>query len=704
MLLVIVGIGLRQLIERGPGWLGEAAHSLGAGEALRHSVELAFEELGHTLNLDISPDIILFVFVPTLIYESALHLDVRQLRRNLVPVLTLAVPGLLLSTGIIGTIIWLVSPFDLASSLLLGSILSATDPVAVIALFRQLGAPARLTVLVEGESLFNDATAIVVARILVGVAALGHFSGGAALQGFGQFLIVFLGGALAGWIMALAIGWILGKIEDDAFIQTALTTILAYLSFIIAEELLHVSGVMATVAAGLTMGGWGATKIAAQVESYLAHFWDFAASVANALLFLMVGLNVRLGQVYEALDLLVWVILAMLISRAVVIFGLVPLVGRLPGSEPVGVSYRAVMYWGGLRGAIAIAIVLSLEDFVHAEAFLTLVMGAVLFTLLVQGLTIQRLVHMLGLDRIPLADRVGRDEGLLSAMRGAQRRIPELQRGGLFSEPIAADMQRQLEDDIRRVNEDLENLRRTELDATEERRLLMVRCFAGETAMYHDMFSKGHLSERAYRDLRHSVVVQSDSARHDGPLPPYTLHPRGRRFRVQRRRLVDALFGFTGLPEAARRSRISVDYETAWGRHQASGHILANIQDLALAESTPPEIVTSVRDLYSGWNIAARTHIDNTAQEFPEFVTMMQGRLAARLVAQAETEIVESEVRAGAIPSGIAQSIIEDLTHKMRAARGGGVKPLHVALMSCWARCRSSAASPRMILPASSRS
>ena len=213
VLLVVVGIALRQILDRGPELLSDALAWLGLGEAASAAAGHAFEEFAHALDLDVSPDVILFVFVPTLIYESALHLDIRQLRRNLLPVLTLAVPGLLLSTTIIGVVVWLASPFDFVSSLLLGSILSATDPVAVISLFRQLRAPARLTVLVEGESLFNDATAIVLSRILVSVLALGHFSGGVALEGTVQFLFVFLGGALAGWAMALGIGWILGKAQ-----------------------------------------------------------------------------------------------------------------------------------------------------------------------------------------------------------------------------------------------------------------------------------------------------------------------------------------------------------------------------------------------------------------------------------------------------------------------------------------------------------
>ena len=252
--LVLVGIGLSYIAESGPLFLRPIAE------------------------YHISPEVILYVFLPTLIFESAFNLDARHLRQNLLPILTLAVPGLLLSTAIIGTFVWTVtsailsSPIPLPAALLLGAILSATDPVAVIALFKQLGAPKRLTILVEGESLFNDATSIVLSKILLGVALAGYFTAETVFGGVLEFLGVFLGGIFIGWLAAIAVGLILGRVESDPFIETSLTTVLAYFSFLISEEVFHVSGVMATVAAGVTMGGWGRAKISPSVAGYLEHF------------------------------------------------------------------------------------------------------------------------------------------------------------------------------------------------------------------------------------------------------------------------------------------------------------------------------------------------------------------------------------------------------------------------------------------------
>lgn len=236
ILLVLVGIGLNSLAKLYPD-------SFGIFQAL-----------------EISPDIILYVFLPALIFESSYNLDARRLIHNIGPVLTLAVPGLLVSTFLIGGILWWATAMPFMIALLLGAILSATDPVAVVAIFRQIGAPERLNTLIEGESLFNDATSIVVAGILVGMVV--EQNGAASLGGgISSFFFLFLGGLGVG----IGLGWLTGKIigwiESESFIEIGLTTALAYLSFLLAEEVFHVSGVMATVGAGLTLGSWGRIRI-----------------------------------------------------------------------------------------------------------------------------------------------------------------------------------------------------------------------------------------------------------------------------------------------------------------------------------------------------------------------------------------------------------------------------------------------------------
>ena len=621
--------------------------------------------------LDITPDAVFFVFLPTLIFQSAFHLDARALRANLAPTLILAVPGLLISTGLIGAIMMAAGPsvgvsLSWAEALLLGSILSATDPVAVISLFSQLGAPKRLTVLVEGESLFNDATAIVISRIILGVIAAGAFTAETLVSGATEFVAVFFGGLLVGAALALIAGLIIGRVRNDSFLEITATTVLAYLSFYVAEHNLHLSGVMAVVAAGVLIGGWGKTKISPSIAGYLENFWDYVAGVANALIFLLVGLTVNLSALVDALPILFWVVFAMLLSRAVVIYSLVPLVGRLPGAEPVSRSYQTVMYWGGLRGGIALAIALSLPDtLADKDTFVTIAIGAVLFTLIVQGLTIERVVRHFRLHVPPLSDQLARLEGLISGKLRTLEELPVLLAGGLFPPRVSRTVRRQTEDELDSLRSELEELRGQALDIEQERRTLYLRSFGTEKKLYFEMFTKGHLSESAYRDLVHSIDLQSDSIRFDGRLPEFTLHPpSGDRIGGTLFRIMEKGPGLGTVVEDLRENRAERDYEVSWARFHGDARVLEDLNDLAETGSHRDNSLAEVVTYYEFWRENARARLDQTTELFPEFVAATQDRLAGRLALQAERDAVDTRVRSGAIPKSVALGMVEDLEER----------------------------------------
>ncbi|MBU0751027.1 MAG: cation:proton antiporter [Gammaproteobacteria bacterium] len=645
--LVLVGIGLKELGEIGPSALSFLA------------------------DIRVAPELILYVFLPTLVFESAYNMDSRLLRRNLAPVLTLAIPGLIVSTGLIGVLVWAATPLDLPAALLLGAILSATDPVAVISLFKQMGAPKRLTILVEGESLFNDATALVAAKILVGVVAVGYFSWDAAASGVGEFFRVFLGGIAVGWLAGFAVGWVLGRVRTSPQLEISLTTVLAYGSFLLAEHWLHVSGVMAVVAAGVVLGGWGRAKISPSVVGYMDHFWEHMAFVANVLIFLLVGLSVDVPALWATLPYLPWVILAMLLSRAALVYGLMPLVGRLPGSQPVGMPYQTVMFWGGLRGAIALAIVLSLPAFPNAELFMPLTTGAVLFTLLAQGLTIEKLMHRLGLDRPPLADRLALLERDLAAQELTLERTPDLLRGGQFAQHIAARLERKCRQNSAHIRHALADLRQKEMGRHEESMLLYLRAFSEEQAYYQRLYNNGHLSEGAYRELLAVLLLQIDAIRYQGRFEHVRSNHFNRLLEHGLFRLIDRLdWGWlAGFGERLRTRRIVRNYEEVLAHYQGNGWVLASLDRMATDEGIPAEVVEEVRGRYRHWNELARTQLDGVSAQFPEFVSAMQERLSQRIALLAVQEATEAQVGRGLLPPGIGEAQMADVSRRLEDLR-----------------------------------
>ena len=630
--------------------------------AARHHVP----GFGSLTEFSLTPELVLFVFIPTLIFESAFNLDARQLGRNLVPILVLAVPGLLISTAIIGTIVFQFSEFDLLVALLLGAILSATDPVAVISIFKQLGVPERLTVLVEGESLLNDATSLVLSFLLVVIISTGTFSGEVVFDGVVEFLRVFLGGTFVGWVLAVIVGQMLGSIESDAMIEITLSTILAYFSFIIAEHVFHVSGIMAVVMAGIVIGSWGKSKISPSTESFMEHFWEYLAYLANVLIFLMVGMQIDLEALWASKYLIGLVVVAMLISRAVVIFGVVPLVSKLPGVDAISMPYRLVMYWGGLRGAIALAIVLALPaDFTGKDTLIALVMGAVLFTLIVQGMSIEALVKKLKLNVMSLSDRLAKLEGNRDARLEGLTRLGTLAETGLFSQRIADNIKEKGEREVEELKRGIVDLHQ-QMQPEEMQKTLAMRCLVREKSRHRELFSQGLINEWAYRELDYAMNIQMEGVRHRDDLPTADLETSlSKRMSFWFMKVMEFIPGFHRPLEYLRTQWIVRDYGVAWGRYRGAHSVLGQLTRIA-GEEIDEKSLSTIRTLYEGIEAQVKSQIDEVAEQYPEFVEATQEQLGQRMMLIAEHDSVEHAAELGIMQEGIAHEILREQSERIR--------------------------------------
>lgn len=493
--LVVIGIGLSFLADNFPG--------------LSQGLE----------TLKLSPLLIMFIFIPILIFESAFGTNVRLLLKNLVPTMTLAAPGLLLSTGLIGAIIHAFTPLPLGSALIFGCLISATDPVAVIALFKDVGAPQRLTILVEGESLFNDATAIVTFQIIMAVIATGILDAQTVLGGIGNFFVVFFGGLIIG----LGFGHLLAKairiIGEEPLVHITLTLVVAYTAFIVSEHFLHTSGIMAVLGAGLVIGYYGPTLYSERVEEYLEVFWENAAFVANSLIFLMLGLSekVFLTNVNANMSGLfvpvVIAIIAVLLVRALIVFGFVPVINRLPGQKEVDSRYQTVMYWGGLRGAVAVALAMSLPTtFPYRWQIIDLAFGVTFFTLLVNGTTMSWLIRTLKLDQpTPLADYC-RSFVKVLAKKEALIRLDTFAKSNIVNDSVLETTHRRNEDELQQAENHLQQLcKELQHQPSVRRKLLWIQAIGIQTRSLREQYEEGLLSLQALRDLEWDLREQEFS-------------------------------------------------------------------------------------------------------------------------------------------------------------------------------------------------
>lgn len=377
------------------------------------------------LHLELTPELVLALFLPPLVFEAAFHIQYRDLLKDLVPILGQAIPGVILSTLLVGAILALTGILSWPLALLFGALISATDPVAVVAAFRSLGAPKRLTLLLEGESLFNDGTAIVIFGIVLDLVRRGTFSWS---EGLLDFAVVSVGGLLIGFGLGYVVARVIARI-DDYLIEITLTTVLAYGSFLLAEDL-HVSGVLAVVAAGLVNGNLGSQGMSPTTRIVLYNFWEYVAFLANSFIFLLIGMNVELSDLVEFLVPVLIAVVAVLASRAVTVYTVGSIL-RWMGRD-ITLSQLHVMVWGGLRGAVSLALVLGLPlGLAGRQQLLAMTFGVVLFTLLVQATTIGSLLRRLGFTQKPARTLAyQRLQAQLLAVRAAHHRLNQMHREG----------------------------------------------------------------------------------------------------------------------------------------------------------------------------------------------------------------------------------------------------------------------------------
>jgi len=480
---------------------------------------LSFQQ---TIQFELTPEIILLLFLPPLVFEAALHIDYPTFRRVLTPVLLLAVFGVLITMGIVYGLLTATGLLDWRTALIFASLIAATDPVAVVSLFKALGAPRRLATLVESESLFNDATTIVLFHLVT--ASMLVYGGSETemdlLRAVQQFMLVSLGGAGIGVVTGVLANAIFARV-DDHLIEITLSTIVAYGAYLLAEQF-HLSGVLAVVFAGMLIGNRSDMSMSPTTRMVLMNFWEYIAFLANSLIFILIGMEVvfpRLDR--DGLLLIIAAVAAVLVSRAVSVYGLSFVSRALRNRVPA--SYQHVLFWGGLRGAVSLALALSISrTFPGRDTILTLTFAAVLFTLLVQATTISPLLRRLGLTGQSEEEReYERLHARLLAARAAYQRLKQEFRQGTLDPAAWATIDPELADRVERLKQALESFASSHPDlvakitASLRREALIL-----QRATITDLAREGVISDEVARELITEIDVEIDELRRaPTPLP-----------------------------------------------------------------------------------------------------------------------------------------------------------------------------------------
>jgi CPA1 family monovalent cation:H+ antiporter len=458
--------------------------------------------------VQMTPEIVMTIFLPILLFEAAINIEYSHLKADMKSILTMAVLGVLISLFVTAGVMHWLGGLPWLIALLFGSLIVATDPVSVLAIFKKLGVPHRLTAIVEGESLFNDGTAIVAFQIILAVVVTGRFS---AVDGIQKFLVVCLGGLAVGLVIAYGAIVLLEKI-DDHLLELMITTVLAYGAYMVAESL-HVSGVIAVVSAGIMVGnmGWERAMTATTRVAVLT-FWEYAAFVINSLIFLLIGLQIHLDELLRFAPLIGIGILALFAGRILAIYPLAwalnaGLKARLP------MKWMHILVWGNLKGALSMALVMSLPaDVPYRKELLVTIFGVVLFSLLVPGFSMTFFLKWLKLaQKDSVAEKFELLQGELVAVRSALAELELMHASGKFSKLIYEEQKAKYTQRFETVEKEMAQLQSTEpglvqlMSIMAKKHLLITQKSSVQSA-----FRNGILSAGASQALVHDLNRQID--------------------------------------------------------------------------------------------------------------------------------------------------------------------------------------------------
>jgi CPA1 family monovalent cation:H+ antiporter len=512
VLLAIAGMGLGFL----GSWIISSEIKLGAlGDAF-----IGLDKL------EVGSEVFLPLFLPPLLFNAGLTIDVRRLLDEIWAVLLLAIVAVLVCIAIVGGVVHFATGMDLVVCLLLGAVVSTTDPAAVIGIFRDVGAPKRLSILAEGESLLNDAVAIAAFGLFIGIlisrsstdpmemAFAGDPTGAVVV-----FLREFVGGLICGFVMARGTMLILPRLgESDAAIASV-TVSLTYLSFLVAERYWHLSGVVSVVMAALTVAAYGPTHLHPRQWAALRRLWAQLEFWANCLIFVLASM-LAANVLVQITWIYVWGVLAVAVgaflARTLVVFGMLPVLEKTRLVQPVDRRYKAILVWGGLRGAVTIVLAMvaagdqrlpeNVREFIALSATLF-----VLVTLFVNATTLGLVMHALGLDKLSRLELALRDRVLALSKVNVEHHLQEImRRRNARIEGLAVDPASAGDAEIESVPPELA------LDLDERVKVGLVTLCTREKELYLELFEQQILSRRMVAVLAADADRLIDAVRDRG--------------------------------------------------------------------------------------------------------------------------------------------------------------------------------------------
>ena len=616
---------------------------------------------------EIDPKLVLFIFLPILIFESAFSLDVHLFRRLFTQISVLAVPCLIVATALTAFVIKYAFPWDWSwpICLMFGALISATDPVAVVALLKEISSRKRLETLIEGESLLNDGTAIVLFSIFYILATDPSLSF-SLLNVTIDFFVIICSGVVIGMLMGFITVFWWGHVFNDPMIEISLSIISTFASFLIAEHVFHVSGVVAVVTCAIILAGYGSTKVSPEVSGFLHRFWKMIGFIAETVIFLIVGIVIAYRVTLD--DPHLWYMLGILylsimLIRVIAVAIFYPILKTL--SISFNLTKAVVLVWGGLRGVVGLTLALAViqDPRISSELgdqILFLTAGIVVLTIAINGTTMLSVVTWLGLDKLPIAKFLTVRRAKLKIAEDLRKYYPTLKENEILQgahwwevESVSGIDDIINKEDIKAEGEALLHVVEEDLVKACKKRILET-----EKRNYWLQLKQGMLGNTATRLLIKSVDQALDNEPVIAPrlsLQKYWKLPnilsKLNRILILKKIILNHSF-----------SRLAIGYEVAKGFLHAQDEMINNLPSIAPDIETRNQIIKDIKKNKE----MTHEHIDKMRKAYPEILSRLETYSASRSMLYKKRHIIEQLVDLGLLDEAETKKMIAHVEQKMQ--------------------------------------
>ena len=630
----------------------------------------------------VSPETIIFIFLPALIFESAFSLDSHVFKKNLGATVTFAGPALLVTTFLTAGFMVILTAsswhWGWATALVFGSLISATDPVAVVAILKELGVSKRLGTLIEGESLLNDGTAIVLFTVLFSV--IQHGTGGlVASDVILKFLWVVAGGLATGFILSWIFSSWIGRTFNDPLIEISLTLVLGYLCMLLAEGMLQVSGVMALVVAGLYMGSVGRTRISPEVFHFLHHFWELTAYLANTLIFFLVGLVI--AQSIESASLRDLILICgaysgIMAIRFAVTFSFKPVINQV--NDEISLADTTLISWGGLRGAVslALALIVSQEPSLDAgmrNEILLVTVGVVFLTIMVNGTTMKNLLSFFGYDKTPLPKKLANLTAQTHTLEKLKDKVNEFSKSPQFRTISWTEVQEEVTKKTETLHNSLntikDNLKISEPAVREAG--FWIQALNVERKAYWHALAQGTLGPRSALILSSRIDHHLDLVAADDTTPPESRHSEVSKIHNWAGNFAKKINFLNKHLSAIQFDYLSLQYDLARGESSAASTVIESVN---LFKGIDSDIREKIIETYRRYRSQSKERLEEMRINLPEVTRAIEAKLARRITLNVERDLYSHMIHWGEIDEALAKSAIEDIEERMNALLHGRKK------------------------------